>query len=74
MPPLLKTFRARSFTPIKKLALLSKSERFFGLGAGLKRKYNVEDSVRTSGKPQAMDIKICMFSEKGLEEGDLHQI
>ena len=21
-----------------------------------------------------MDIKICMFCEKGLEEGDLHQI
>ena len=39
-----------------------------------KRKSNVEDSGRTSGKRQAMDIKICMFCEKGLEEGDLHQI
>ena len=27
-----------------------------------------------SGKRQAMDIKNCMFCEKGPEEGDLHQI
>lgn len=39
-----------------------------------KRKSDVEDSGRTSGKRQAMDIKNCMFYEKGVEEGDLHQI
>ena len=35
MPPLLKTLSARSIHPVKKLVLLSKSERIFGLGAGL---------------------------------------
>ena len=35
MPPLLKTLSARSFTLVEKIALLSKSEQFFGLGARL---------------------------------------
>ena len=35
MPPLLKTLSACSIYSVKKLVLLSKSERIFGLGAGL---------------------------------------
>ena len=33
---------------------------------------HAEESVRTSSKCQAMDIKNCI--EKGPEQGDLHQI
>ena len=41
----------------------------------MKRKANhTEESGRTCGKRQAMDIKNCMFCERGPEEGDLHQI
>ena len=38
MPPLLKTLSARAAVPIKSLVLLyvSKSEWFYGLGAGLR--------------------------------------
>jgi len=35
VPPLLKTLSARATIPIKSLVLLSKSEWFYGLGAGL---------------------------------------
>ena len=35
MPPLLKSLSTRATNPIRNLVLLSKSERFCGLGAGL---------------------------------------
>ena len=40
MPPLLKTLSERSIYSVKKLVLLSKSERIFGLGAGLLMDFN----------------------------------
>ena len=35
MPPLLKSLSTRATNPIRNLVLLSKSEQFSGLGAGL---------------------------------------
>ena len=39
-----------------------------------KRSACMDESERTPCKRQAMNIDICLFCEKGYEEGDLHQV
>ena len=72
MPPLLKTFSARSIYPVKNLVLLSKRERIFGLGAGLLQSTSVTKvSMIIDKHSNEKDHMITRLRSRDLEEREI---